>query len=234
MKARMAQRIAILSGTLLLSGIPAIAASTQTRTVVCNETKYRYLFLVPEKEGALPALLLLHGSADSPETMMEAWEGLAKKEQFLLIAPELPMRKDFAPQAPKVFVCLVEDAKHLATIDVKHVYVFGNSLGGSVAYYAAAFDSDYFAAVAVHARGIDPQDDDIMDNAKRRIPIAIYMGERDPLVSLENVRRTRDLLLGKGFPVRYVELKDHDHDYYRVAKRINPDIWNFLKDRELP
>lgn len=234
MSSRMAQRMTFLSSALLLGVIPLIAGGTQTRTVACDEMKYRYLLSIPEKEGALPALLLLHGAGDSPEAMVKAWKDLAKKEEILLIAPELPMRKDSEPRVPKVLVCMVEDAKHLATIDAKHVYVFGNSMGGYLAYDAAAFDSDYFAAVAVHAMGIEPDYDSILDHAKRRIPIAIYMGERDPLVSLENVRRTRELLLGKGFPVRYVELKDHDHNYYHVAKRINPDIWNFFKDRDLP
>jgi poly(3-hydroxybutyrate) depolymerase len=234
LRARLVQRMTILISALLLSVIPALASGAQTRTVACGEKKYRYLLSIPEKEGALPALLLLHGAGDSPEAMVKAWQDLAKNEEIILVAPELPMRKDFEPEAPKVFVCLVEDAKHLATIAAKHVYVFGNSMGGYLAYDAAAFGSDYFAAVAVHAMGIDPDYDSILDHAKRRIPIAIYMGERDPLVSLENVRRTRDLLLGKGFPVRYVELKDHDHNYYHVAKRINPDIWNFFKDRELP
>ncbi|HYW66559.1 MAG TPA: alpha/beta fold hydrolase [Candidatus Dormibacteraeota bacterium] len=221
--------------TVLFGVIPrASATDVQTKTAVCEGTQFRYLLLVPEKESALPALLLLHGSGDSPWPMVDAWRQQAKKNKIILIAPELPLRRDFETAAPLVFKCVVEDAKRFATVEAKRVYVFGNSMGGYLAYDAAAFDSEYFAAVAVHAMGIDPDYDGILDAATRKTPIAIYMGERDPLVSLKNVRRTRELLQSKGFSVHYVELKDHDHNYYGVAERINPDIWDFLSGKSLP
>lgn len=221
--------------TVLFGVIPrASAADVQTKTAVCEGTQYRYMLSVPERGTALPVLLLLHGSGDSPGPMMEAWRQQAKKKKIILIAPELPLRKDFETAAPAVFECLVEDAKRFATMEAKRVYVFGNSMGGYLAYDAAAFDSEYFAAVAVHAMGIDPDYDGILDAARRKTPIAIYIGEQDPLVSLKNVRRTRELLQAKGFSVHYVELKDHDHNYYRVAERINPDIWDFLSGQSLP
>jgi len=192
------------------------------------------MLIVPEREAPLPVLLLLHGSGDSPGPMMEAWRQQAKQKKIILIAPELPLRRDFEAAAPRVFKCVVEDAKRFARVEAKRVYVFGNSMGGYLAYDAAAFGSEYFAAVAVHAMGIDPDYDGILDAARRKTPIAIYMGVQDPLVSLKNVRRTRELLLAKGFSVHYVELKDHDHNYYRVADRINPDIWDFLSGKSLP
>jgi len=221
--------------TVLFGAVPqASATDVQTKTVVCEGTQYRYMLMVPDKAAPLPALLLLHGSGDSPGPMMEAWREQAKHKKIILIAPELPLRRDFEAAAPRVFKCVVEDAKRFATVDAKRVYVFGNSMGGYLAYDAAAFDSEYFAAVAVHAMGIDPEYDEILDAAKRKTPIAIYMGVQDPLVSLKNVRRTRELLQSKGFSVHYVELKDHDHNYYRVAERINPDIWDFLSGKSLP
>ena len=212
----------------------AATADVQTKVAVCEGKQYRYVLSVPDKEIALPALLLLHGSGDSPGPMMEAWREQAKKKKIILIAPELPLRKDFEPEAPLVFKCVVEDAKRFATVDARRVYAFGNSMGGYLAYDAAAYDSEYFAAVAVHAMGIDPEYDGILDAAIRKTPIAIYIGEQDPLVSLKNVRRTRELLQAKGFSVHYVELKDHDHNYYLVAERINPDIWDFLSGQSLP
>lgn len=229
----MPRRMAFLFSGMLLAAFPAIASGVHTEHVVCEGNKYHYLLSAPDKEKSSPALLLLHGSGDSPEPMVEAWQRFAKREGIVLIAPELPLRRDFEPVAPQVFRCMVEDAKRIAAVDPRRVYVFGNSMGGYLAYDAAAFDSDYFAAVAVHAMGIDPSYDRILEHATRKTPIAIYMGDRDPLVSLKNVRRTRDLLESKGFPVHYVELQDHDHNYYRVAERINPDIWNFLSGKSL-
>jgi len=220
---------------ILFTVAPCAAnAGVKSRTVHCEGQKFSYLLFVPDSGEAAPALVLLHGAGDTAEPMVEAWHGLAKKEKIVVIAPELPRRADFEGIAPRVFRCEVEDAKNVAMIDARRVYVFGNSMGGYLAYDAAMFDSEYFAAVAVHAMGIAPEYDSILQQARRKTPIAIYMGMDDPLVPLNNVRRTRDLLLQKGFPVRYTELKGHDHNYYGASDRINPDIWNFFKDKQLP
>ncbi len=182
----------------------------------------------------MPAVLLLHGAGDTPRPMIEAWSSLADKEKIILIAPELPRTVEFEAIAPSVFRCVVEDVKLVANLDSKRVYVFGNSMGGYLAYDAAAFLSDYFAAAGIHAMGIAPEFDAILDHATRKTPITIYIGERDPFVPLSSVRRTQTLLKARGFPVRYAELKDHDHNYYAVSDQVNADAWTFFLDQRLP
>jgi dienelactone hydrolase len=213
---------------------PLAAAKIESKRAVCEGKSFEYLLYRPAHSGPLPAVLLLHGAGDSARPMMDAWQSMAKKDGIVLIAPELPRKAEFEEMAPRVFHCVVLDAKQFAALDPKRLYVFGNSMGGYLAYDAAAFQSDYFAAVGVHAMGIDPHYDHILDNAKRKIPIAIYMGDRDPLVSLSNVRRTRALLEKNGFPVHYTELKNHDHNYYWVADKVNPDVWQFFSAQRLP
>jgi len=68
----------------------------------------------------------------------------------------------------------------------------------------------------------------------RKIPIAIYIGTNDQLVSLGQVRKTETLLRKSGFPVHYQEMPDHDHNYYDAADKINADAWEFMKEYELP
>ncbi len=221
----------ILSFALVCAAMPGGRA--QASSVVCEGRKSSYVLYVPSKEGPLPAILLLHGAGDSPEPMVDAWKSFAKKEGIALIAPELPRHREFEAIAPQVFRCVIEDAKHHANLDASRLYVFGNSMGGYLAYDAAMFDSDYFAAVAVHAMGIDPEYDGILKEAKRKTPLAIYIGDHDPLVALANVRRTRDLLEKNGFPIHYVELKDHDHNYYRVSEKVNADAWAFLSEQRM-
>jgi poly(3-hydroxybutyrate) depolymerase len=219
---------------MLLTAAPSFCSGVARRKASCDGASYSYLLFSPDDTKELPALLLLHGAGDSPDPMVRVWESMAKKEGIVLIAPELPGKLEFEDKAPRVFECVVENAKHSAKIDAKQVYVFGNSMGGYLAYDAMAFDSRYFAAVAVHAMGIDPSYDGILKHATRKVPVAIYMGDEDPLVSLKNVRRTRDLLAKNGFAVHYVELKGHDHNYYRIAEKINPDVWQFLRENRLP
>jgi poly(3-hydroxybutyrate) depolymerase len=205
-----------------------------SKKIACGGTKYRYLLFAPTSEKAVPAVLLLHGAGDTPEPMVDAWKKLAQKEHIALIAPELPRDPKFEPVAPDVFHCIVEDAKHAAQLDASRIYVFGNSMGGYLAYDAAMFGSQYFAAAAIHAMMISPEYDFIVEKAARKIPVAIYIGDEDQFVPIAGVRRTRDLLSQRKFPVHYVELKHHDHNYYATSDKINEDAWTFLKAAQLP
>jgi S-formylglutathione hydrolase FrmB len=99
---------------------------------------------------------------------------------------------------------------------------------------AAMFESQYFAAVAVHANRIADEYTGIVARARRRPPIAIYIGDHDQFFSVESVRKTRDLLQTSGFPVHYVEFMNHDHNYYAKADEIDADVWKFLADNRLP
>jgi S-formylglutathione hydrolase FrmB len=74
----------------------------------------------------------------------------------------------------------------------------------------------------------------IVGRARRKIPIAIYIGDHDQFFSQESVRKTRDLLKKAGFPVHYVELANHDHNYYARSDEINSDAWKFLRQNGLP
>jgi predicted esterase len=107
-------------------------------------------------------------------------------------------------------------------------------MGGYLAYDAAMYQSEYFAAVAVHAAAIDPEFEGILSKATRRIPIAIFIGDEDPLVPIAGVRWTRDRLRQAGFPVEYEEIAGHDHHYEQVADRLNSEIWRFFEAHPLP
>jgi dienelactone hydrolase len=187
-----------------------------------------------DSDVALPAVLLLHGAGDRAAHMIDAWEHFAAEKKIILLAPELPREKKYEEVAPQVFRCVVEDAKQWVRIDSQRVYLFGNSMGGYLAYDAAMFESQYFAAVAVHAMRIAEEYRGIVERAQRKTPIAIYIGDRDQYFSVDSVRKTRDLLLKAGFPVHYVEMINHDHDYYARSEEINEYAWKFLKENRLP
>jgi dienelactone hydrolase len=160
--------------------------------------------------------------------MVDAWKHLARKQKIVLLAPELPRDPKFEDAAPGILRCVVEDARHTLAIDPQRVYLFGNSMGGYLAFDGAMFQSQYFAAVAVHANRIADEYTGILAHAQRKTPIAIYIGDHDQFFTIASVHKTRDLLLKSGFPVHYVELINHDHDYYALADEINADAWKFL------
>ncbi|MHB8539762.1 MAG: carboxylesterase family protein [Candidatus Acidiferrales bacterium] len=218
----------------VLLPVSASAAKVASRAIRCNNVKYHYRLFSPDKSAPLPAILLLHGAGDIPDNMIGAWKKFAAENRIVLIAPELPRDVKFESIAPAVFRCVVSDAGQQVAINPRRVYVFGNSMGGYLAYDAAMFDSDYFAAVAVTGMVIAPGYDWIVTRAKRKTPIAIYIGDHDQFSSLASARRTRELLVNAGFPVQYVELKNHDHDYYALSNRINSSAWQFFKEYQLP
>ncbi|HKV40104.1 MAG TPA: alpha/beta fold hydrolase [Blastocatellia bacterium] len=207
------------------------------RQLKFQKKQYAYTIFAPngrDHSRALPVLLLLHGAGGNGSEVLSAWQDFARNNEIILIAPNLPLDPVFEPIAPQFFRAVVDDVAADWSIDPHRAYVFGHSMGGYLAFDAAAFDSDSFAAVAVHASFIAPDYVGIVEHVKRKIPIALYIGERDLAVPLNRVRATKELLLSRGFPLHYVEIPGHDHDYYAVSKKLNRDIWDFLRKQRLP
>ena len=209
-------------------------SDVNSRTVRCGVIEQAYLYYSPDPNHDLPVIVLLHGAGDRAANMVDAWKHLAKKQKIVLLAPELPRDPKFEDAAPGIFRCVVEDARHILAIDPQRVYLFGNSMGGYLAFDGAMFESQYFAAVAVHANRIADESTGILAHAQRKTPIAIYIGDHDQFFTVASVHKTRDLLLKSGFPVHYVELINHDHNYYALADEINADAWKFMMQNRLP
>src|SRR5271165_3048835 len=230
-RGKLVVRVVVL---FLWASVPDGSASeVLSKSIRCENIRQTYLYYSPEISpkhvpesseetgSALPVVMLLHGAGDRAAHMVDAWRHFAAKHKIILLAPELPREEKYEQIAPQVFRCVVEDAKQWLHIDPQRVYLFGNSMGGYLAYDSAMFESQYFAAVAVHAMRIADEYAWIVDRAQRKTPIAIYIGDRDQYFSVASVLKTRDLLRKAGFPVHYVEMINHDHDYYAGSDEIN-------------
>src|ERR1044071_6720499 len=94
--------------------------------------------------------------------------------------------------------------------------------------------SEYFAATAVHAGSWRSSEElDYAHLAKRKIPIAIFIGDRDQYFPMDSVKKTEELLKSNQFPVQVTVMKGHDHWYYDLAPDINRNAWAFLKQQSL-
>jgi poly(3-hydroxybutyrate) depolymerase len=205
---------------------------------ITSQNKKRTLYLfVPEsaRSGApAPLIVLLHGSGRNGLTLADKWKDLAAKEGIILVGPD-----SFDPKAwttpvdgPDFLRDLVEDLKARYKIDPRRVYLFGHSGGAVFALYMSLLESRYFAAAAVHAGALGRQDPAIA-MAKRKSPIALFVGTRDPFFPLPDVRDTRDQLNKQGFAAELTEVPGHDHNYYNISSRINQSAWDFLKKHQL-
>jgi len=198
-----------------------------------------YYFFLPEKAatGPAPVLLLLHGSGHDGRSLIDPWQGIAKSEGIVLVAPNAsnPQAWRIPQEGPQYFRDLLETVRAAHhQIDERRMYVFGHSAGAIHGLDLGLLESEYFAAVAVHAGVVSPQIAPLLPQVARKIPMAIWVGTNDAFFPLASVRNTRDLLRAGGFDVSVTEIPNHTHDYYGSAGSINAEVWAFLQRYRLP
>jgi len=224
---------------LLLSCSSSIAKDDITKELITSNGKPRaYYLYVPstiKAETPAPLIIMLHGSNRTGVTLVEKWKDYAKKEGFIIAGPDATdLRGWGSPQdGPDYLHDLVEELKSKYPVNPRRVYLFGHSAGASFALQMSLMESQYFAATAIHAGALRGDDMELMDLAKRKIPISIQVGDSDQYFPLKIVRATRDALKEKEFPVELIEIANHDHWYYDKAAKFNQTAWEFLKKYEL-
>jgi len=113
------------------------------------------------------------------------------------------------------------------------MYIFGHSAGAIHGLDLGVLESEYFAAVGVHAGIVSAELQDLLERAPRKIPMAIWVGTNDNFFPLAAVRQTRDALNAHGFNAQLTEIKNHTHDYYSSSADINKQAWAFLQQHTL-
>jgi poly(3-hydroxybutyrate) depolymerase/regulator of sirC expression with transglutaminase-like and TPR domain len=233
-------RIIILLFLIASLQMAAVAQKVSKETLQSSDGKKRtYYIYVPEtiKADIHPALVvLLHGSNHNGQSLIDKWKDLAKEEQFIIVGPDSFDSANWAipGDGPAPLRDLVEELRKKYPIDAKRIYLFGHSGGAVFALFMSLYESEYFAAVAVHAGALDSSADVLLDIPQRKTPIYIQVGTNDPYFPVSSVRATRDALLSRSFPVKVTEIPRHDHWYYDLAPSINRSAWDFLKTNELP
>lgn len=227
----------LLAASLLVSQ-SASASDKVVKDKITSQNKTRSFYLfVPETvkpDAPAPMIVLLHGSGRNGLTLVDKWKDLAAKEGVIIVGPDsFDSAKWAAPvDGPDFLHDLVENIKSKYPVDPRRVYLFGHSGGAVFTLYMSLFESQYFAAAAAHAGALHKQDSAI-GLAKRKTPISMFVGTRDPFFPLDDVRATRDDLNKEGFAVELTEIPGHDHNYYDLSAKINQQVWNFLKTKSL-
>ena len=229
----------LITAALLILPINSAAASDEiTKELITSKGKTRayYLYVPATVKASSPVpLMMLHGSGRVGMSLVEKWKDLAKKEGFIIVGPDSSNIQGWGSprDGPDFLRDLVEELKTKYPINPRRVYLFGHSAGASFALEMSLMESQYFAATAIHAGALPPEGRDLIEMAKRKIPISIQVGDSDQSFPLKVVRATRDALNAKGFAVELTELPNHDHWYYDLAPKINRTAWDFLKKYEL-
>ena len=227
--------------TMLLCAIlPTISAAAKDKITKLSfdfSGHSRVLYLVvPEKQGPMPVVVLLHGSGRNGEVMAQAWKDLAGREGFIVAAPDAfdTFGWGSVMDPPEFFRAIVDQLKAIHPVDDSRVYLFGHSAGAAYALFLAVMDSNLFAATAIHAGALQANPDGLFEQADRKMPIAIWVGDRDPNFPVDMVEATRRLFAANGYEIKLNLIPNHDHNYYAISDQVNARAWDFLKNLRLP
>jgi poly(3-hydroxybutyrate) depolymerase len=235
LEAAMLFRCALL---LLAFAVPAAAADKVTRETITSGGKTRDYFLyVPENlkpDIDAPLLVLLHGSGRDGRTVVDPWTKLAREEGIILVGPNSSDRAvwDMRKDSPYLIADLVDAVRSNHKVDLKRIYLFGHSAGAIHSLMLGLLESEYFAAVAVHA-GVLPASSNVIAMAERKIPFGIWIGTNDSFFPLTAVEATRATLEQNGFSVLFRPMKNHTHNYYQRSDDVNKEAWAFLREHRL-
>ena len=224
---------------LLLIALPVFAAKVEKQTLTSRGKTRTYYLFVPDGIDAakpVPLIVTLHGSGRDGASLVDKWKSLAQKEHIILAGPDSTNSRQWeSPEdGPVLLHDIVEALKAKYPIDGRRVYLFGHSAGAVFALQTAMIESEYFAAVAIHAGALPPDRYSLLEFPSRKVPFAIISGTKDPNFPIESVRATRDELKKQGFIVELTEVPYHTHDYYSTADSTNKVAWEFLQKYSLP
>jgi poly(3-hydroxybutyrate) depolymerase len=219
--------------------IPLVPQDKVTRETLSSSgvTREYYLYVPPAREPAAeaPLLILLHGSGRDGKTLVDPWKNLAKKEGIVLAGPNSTNRQEWElrKDGPYFIADLVDAVRSREKIDLKRIYLFGHSAGAIQSLMLGLMESEYFAAVALHAGALPPSSFDLIDMADRKIPFAIWVGTNDRFFPVRDVEATKAAMEAKGLSVRLKTINNHTHNYYQRSGEINEEAWAFLKEHRL-
>ncbi len=176
-----------------------------------------------------PLIVSLHGSGgvgDDNLSNLRFWNGVMARRQwrrkhpaFVLVPqrspggiwgpkPDMPEAADLYARddLPRVFeiMALLEQE---FPIDANRIYALGSSGGGAGTWNIIAAQPDRFAAAIPVCGRFNPA----YSSRLARLPIWVFHGDADPLISVELSRRAFASLSDAGGNIKYTELRDVKH-----------------------
>lgn len=183
-----------------------------------------------------PLVLAFHGSGGDGAMMVDSWAKLAQKERFFVAGLKSLDRWNWTipEDGPDLVHKLTETLLAKLPIDSSRLYLFGQSAGAVFALRLGLLESQYFAAVAVHAGSFRSSADfATIRMARRKLPLLIVSGDRDPIFPPASVKSTVAAMQAARIPAESFIMDWHDHRYYALADSITARAWEFLKKQSL-
>ena len=227
------------SGTAASTDVRAGQHAGEFNGRVERAVAMKYLLHVPREYAAdtarrWPVILYLHGGslrgADVERLRRMGLPAVAEADSafpFIVVSPLLPERQLWTDT--DAVMALLDDvlARHRA--DPSRVYLTGHSVGGNGAWYVAYRHPERFAAVAPMAGPANPW----WALRLARVPLWVFHGERDDIVSVDESRGMVDAVRAEGgADVRLTVLPGRDHFILDVYE--NRDLYRWFLRHALP
>ncbi len=228
--------LAVLALIALVHRAQADSVSRETLPFEGRERSF-CLFRPDPSSAPAPLVVLLHGSGGTGALMVQRWHALAAQEHLVLAAPDSLHSADgwnIRDDGPGFVHAVIAAAAERHPVDFRRIYLFGQSGGAVYALTLGMLESEYFAAVAFHAGGWrHAAEYRATAYARRKIPVAMFVGDQDEYFSLDSVRATERVLREQGFPAELHTLPGRRHAYADVPDDFHDTVWRFLQANSL-
>ena len=191
--------------------------------------KIDYLLFLPrgyEKSNQpWPLMLYLHGGGESGTNLAQLKRNGPPK--YVESHPEFPLIL-VSPQTMsgwdlRTLTALLDGVVRRYRVDTRRIYLTGLSMGGGETWALAAAHPERFAAIVPVSGVVDPAD----ARKLTAMPIWVFHGAKDPIVSVEYSRKMVAAIKAAGGNVKYTEYPDA---YHNIWKRTydNPELYQWL------
>ncbi len=163
------------------------------------------LFLSEENRRQFPAIVVMPQCAEE-----DYWAQMAKAEDGT-------RQYNFNEEANPSLQAVSELLDHFLSnekVDPNRVYLMGLSMGGMGTFELLARRPDTFAAAIPICGGTNPA---LLPIYARQVPMWIFHGGLDPVVTVDDSRRVVNRLEDLSIPVKYTEYEGVYHDSWNNA-----------------
>ncbi len=210
---------------------------------------------------ASPLILALHGKGErGRDGQLQIEVGLGKairqypdRYPAIVVFPQVPLDRTWQGLGAQIVIAALDRTIAEFNIDLSRVYLMGLSMGGNGSWYLANCYPQRFAAMVVVCGWIGPRfgqngildypaiGADIMDEDLRlteviqrfdRLPIWMFHGEADSVVSVRESRIIVAALQAIGANIRYTEFPHVNHNAWdRAYTMMELSTWLFQQQR---
>lgn len=234
---------------------PKIETGFLDRSVSLGGQAYKYQIFVPSAympSQRWPVILFLHGAGErGSDGYFQTQVGIgaairqnAARIPAIVVFPQSTADSTWTGTLASVALASLDQTMREYQTDPSRVYLTGLSMGGQGTWYIAYRNPKRFAAIAPICGGISPdrwtgwgygpvvpadsgETFAAFARQLRQTPTWIFHGEVDPVVPVDESRKTFAALQAVGAPVQYSEVPGTGHNSWDPAYG-SPKFWAWL------